>query len=254
MYLRKKIIYIFFLTLIFTLFAIHLSCTKPQKSLIVYCGSGLKVQMEKLKTAFEKKYDIKIKIIDSGIMNLLEVMQETQKGDLFFYPSLFNKQKLSNFEQNRFFIGVDKLIIAIPKENPKKIISYNDLTKDGLKITVGDPAKTITGKLFERIITNTAKKDAINKNIIFKVHAAKEMINLLTSKEADVAILFDSMLKNMRYKDFKYIEFPPEINADLTIYLSELSFSDNKKNARLFSDFVRSEGKQILQKQGVKIK
>ncbi len=238
--------------LMITLLVFFSGCTKNETPLIIYCGSGIKEPVQEIITAFEKKYNIDCKIIDSGSYNLQAVIQETKKGDLFFHPTLFSEPNLTDIEQNILQIGTNKLVMIIPKNNPKNIQSFKDLTKKNIRIAVGDPQKTNSGKIFEKIIIKSKIRDKINKNIFFKTHKGSEMMNLLIANETDVVIILKSILHSTKYQDYKTIDFPPDLDSSFKIYLSELSISKNKKNRRLFSDFVRSNGEPVLQKWGLK--
>ena len=241
----------FFLSLI-AILVFFSDCAEKNKPLIIYCGSGIKEAVQEIKIAFEKKHNIEVKIIDSGIFNFLEIIQETQKGDLFFHPSISSKPILIDLEQNIQQVGTDKLVMIIPKNNPKNIKSLDDLTKNNIRIAIGDPNKTYVGKLFDNIKIEPKIRDKINKNILFKSPKGSEMMNLLIANETDVAILLKSILLSEKYQDYKTIDFTPELDTSFGIYLSELSISKNKKNTRLFSDFVKYDGEEILQKWGFK--
>ena len=182
-------------------------------------------------------------------MNLIEVIKETQKGDLFFYPSIDAKPFLPKVQTNIDLIGHEKIVMVVSKKN-NNIKSFEDISKANVRILVGDFNETITGKVFEKIIDNSDKKNKIVKNVVFKVHASEEMMNLLLLNEADVAIIWKNILNLFKYNDFRAIEFPEKYNVDINVYISELSISKNKKNAQLFVEFTKKDGKDILKKWG----
>jgi len=97
-------------------------------------------------------------------------------------------------------------------------------------------------------LIKTKKKEEIEKNIVFRVHASGEMIKLLIAEETDAVIILKSLLNSDKYRNFKAIEFPNEIKTSFGVYLSELRISKNKKATRLFSNFMINEGKEILHK------
>ena len=242
----------FFFLIMIALLVFFSGCAKNETPLIIYCGSGIKGPMQEIITAFEKKYNIDCKIIDSGSYNLQTVIQETQKGDLFFRFSISSKPTLADLEENILHVGSNKLVMIIQKNNPKNIQSFKDLAKDNIRIAVGDPQKTNAGKIFDKLKIELEIRDKINKNILFKSPKSSEMMNLLIANEADVIILLKSILNSQKYQDYGTIDFPPELDTSFGIYLSELSISKNKKHTHLFSDFVRSDGEAILQKWGIK--
>ncbi|OQY03324.1 MAG: hypothetical protein B6I20_05275 [Bacteroidetes bacterium 4572_117] len=238
-----------FLILISVLLILFSGCTEKEKPfLMVYCGSGLKEQMKIIKLEFEKKHDIQIKVIDSGISNLIEAIYESKKGDLIVYISTSDKPKLPDVEQNTHRIGSRKLVMVTNKKNTKNIRSFNDLYKDSIRIAIGDPTRTIVGKFFKKIVEKSKFENELNNNIAFMTNTAAKMMSLVEKNKADVAIIIEDVIPCDKYKNFVVVKFPEKINVDLGIYISELSISKNKKNARLFSDFVKKEGKKILKK------
>jgi len=247
--LKKSSIYYPVLPILLILFAVSIlinGCEKDEKPLIVYCGGALKGPMEEIKMNFEKKYNIKINAVYGGVLSLINTIKKTQKGDIFFYPSDSSKPKLANLEHNLQCIAVDRLKIIVDKENSKKINSFTDLAKDGVRFAVGDPRKNMAGRVFAKILQKLPPDSNLEKNIALKTPTSSHQLILLARKDIDAAIILGNIVNSLKYKDFESINFPPDIDGAVEINISELTISLNKKAAQLFAAFTALEGKDIF--------
>ena len=224
-------------------------CDKGEKSLIVYSGKGLKNAVEDVKQAFEQKHKIKLYIIYAGSYNLLETIQKTKKGDIYIPGSLAPVKKAGDLVAHSQSIAAHVLAFAVRMDNPKNIQSYNDLSRAGINIAVGNKDMCAAGKVAEKIMKGS-KDIEFKKNITITGSTVNELLDLVVQKEVDASLVWIDMLIWPEAGVLKLVELPPAINKIQTIPVAVLTTTTDRKSADLFADFMATEGKLIFTKHG----
>ena len=221
------------------------NCSKEKKSLLLYVGKSLKGNMSGIKSTFEKKYNIDLKILYGCSHYLLDVIKETGEGDILIpgtcRPIIKNSELVYSYQ-----IFASRIpIIAVNKNNPV-IESFKDLGKPGIKLSINNKKLCPFGEVCEKIILKSGFKNQIEKNIVIKVPTIIESFNLLINKEIDATFIWKDMLLWSKAKSLKGIEIPANINEAQEIPIILLNTSKNKKKSQLFIDFISKHGSTIF--------
>ena len=225
-------------------------CAKKEQKLFVYSGKALKKPMEEIKVAFEQKHHIKTEIIFAGSITCLNTIKRTEKGDVFIPGSIHVIKKEGALVDNQQYVALHMPIIAVHKDNPKNIRSFDDLAKPGVRLAIGNRKMCSIGKVADSIIEKSSLKDQLTQNLVIMTATGVEIADLLVQKEIDGAILWQDLLSEPEYQDLRCIEIPSDLNAIQEIHIAALTISQDKEAAQLFADFAASEGKAIFKKHG----
>jgi len=220
------------------------------KTLIVYAGKGLQKAMEEIKAVFEEKHDIKLDIFYAGSVTCLRTIKETGRGDIFVPGSIHVLENYADLVDNHQYVALHVPMVCIHKDNPKEIRSFDDLAKPGVRLSVGNTKMCSMGEVANKIISRSALKEGLAKNIVIRSPTVVELLSLVIKKEVDAAIIWKDAMHWPEFRDLKGIEIPPDINEPNEIHVAVLTTSEHKKRAQLFADFVASEGKTIFVKHG----
>ncbi len=245
-----------------------ISCGKPaekegvseQKTIILYCGAGIRPATEKLIKAFHKQNpDVKVSATYAGSGRLLGQLTASRRGDLFmpgtsFYVDKAIESKLADAESKRdvaCFIPV----LFVQKGNPKGIHSLNDLVKRGVRIGLGDKRAVAVGKksvqLFKK---NGISEEKIKENLVYSSGTVNELAMAIELKNIDATIVWDANARQYEHIG-DMIEIPPQNNLPVTIPIVKLQFSQYPEAAVAFIDFVTSEeGIKILKAEKYTVK
>lgn len=221
--------------------------------LLVYAGAGLKKAMEAIKPAFEEKENVKIEYVYAGSGQLLAQIETSGKGDVLIVGS----EDTYNIAKDKGQANESKLVahhtpaLAVEKGNPKGIKSLKDLTEDGIKVVLGDAKANAVGMTAAKIIEKN-RLEAINENVIATTATVNELIVIISTGEADVAIVTEDSIRLS--EDVEMVEIPEEENIDQLIPVGSLTSSNNPELAQKLVDFIASEeGKAIFEKTGYRI-
>ncbi|MCF8010331.1 MAG: molybdate ABC transporter substrate-binding protein [Clostridiales bacterium] len=223
------------------------------KSLHVFSGAGLRKPMDDIGALFEEKYGVKIEFSYAGSAQCLNQLKLSSKGDVYvpgakYYFEKAKEDGLVDYEKN---VAYHIPVIGVPEGNPAGIQSLEDLTKDGVKVVLGDESACAIGRLAQKILKDNNIQEDVAKNVVAKAATVNELVVYLTMKQGEASLVWEDNIANV--EDVEIVEIAEEKNKIKTIPACAAVKSDNKEMARKFVDFVASkEGKQIYEKHGFK--
>mgnify|MGYP001135619527 CR=1 FL=1 len=244
------------ITLVLTLFITgmltypRVGCTKD--ILLVYSGAGMRKPMDKIGAAFEKKYGVAVNYNYAGSNTLLSQIELTKKGDVYMPGATMyiDKAKEKGFVDYERPVAYHIPVIAVPEGNPAEITSLKDLTKPGVRVILGDPKAAACGKIAKKILEKNKIYGEVQKNVIAHTATVNELVVYLCIKQTAASIIWKASLLETKDKT-DVVEIPTKQNCIKVIPVGKLTFSENKKMAKKFVDFVASpEGKAIFEKCG----
>ncbi len=225
--------------------------TEETKSLLVYCGAGMRKPMDEIGSLFFEEYGISVNYNYAGSNTLLAQMELVWKGDVYmpgatYYFDIAKEKGITDYEQR---IAYHVPVIAVPKGNPAGITSLEDLTKPGVTVILGDSKAAAIGKLGDKILEENGIADAVANNTIARGATVNELVVYTSMKQADASIIWEDLIVNSAKMEI--VEIPHEQNIIKIIPIGTLTFSEQGDTARKFVDFVASpEGKAIFEKHG----
>lgn len=226
---------------------------KKAESLLVYSGAGLNKPMDEIGQKFKEKYGVEIQYTYAGSDQLLSQIELSGKGDAFIPGSAlyYDNAKKKGLVGEKHDVAYHIPIIAVPKENPKKIQTLEDLAKPEVKVALGDEKACAIGTCAKKILEKNKLYDKVMKNVVTTTATVNELVVHISMKQADASIIWEDNVMNV--PDIKAIQIPKEKNTIKTIPIAVVEKSQNKEMAEKFVEYVSSdEGKLIFQKHGFK--
>lgn len=219
-----------------------------EKSLIVFCGAGLREPMEEIAKIYEEKEGVVIKYTFGGSAQLLSQMELLGSGDVYMpgARAYIDSAAKKGFIEESKDVVYHVLLIATQKGNPKNIQSIDDLTKDGIKVGIGEPEGNAVGQASKSVLTKNNLWEDIQDNIVVKSGTVNELLVYLKMEQVD-AVLIWSELPSPEL--FDIVNIPLEEGFVKVVPVGKLTFSEKPGEAQKFVDFVSSdEGKEIFLK------
>lgn len=222
------------------------------KSLIVYCGAGLREPMEEIAKIYEEKEGVVIKYTFGGSAQLLSQMELLGSGDVYmpgaraYIDSAAKKGFIENSVGDSNDVVYHILLIATQKGNPKNIHSLKDLTKEGVNVGIGEPEGNAVGQASKSVLTKNNLWEDMQDNIVVKSGTVNELLVYLKMEQVD-AVLIWSELPSPEL--FDIVNIPLEEGFVKVVPIGKLTFSEKPDEAQKFVDYVSSdEGKEIFLK------
>ena len=225
--------------------------------LLFYCGITMVKPMYKIAQIIEKKYNVKIKIIQGGSGDLYDSLSMSKKGDLYLpgSDSYIKKHLKDGFFGYRKYVGYNQIAIFVKKGNPKNIKTLQDFLRTDINLSLGNPETCSMGRASIKVLKNYGGKKFLNKvndNVLVFAADSRDFNNLLKSGEIDTGLNWKAtaFFPKNRSK-IAVIEIPEKYSPKKRLVLTLLTFSKHKKIAKAFIDFaVSKEGKQIMKEYG----
>ena len=221
-----------------------------EKSLIVYCGAGLRNPMDEIAQVYQEKTGTEIKYTYSGSAQLLSQMELLHKGDCYMpgakaYIESAAKKGFINSSENVIY---HVLAIAVKPGNPKNITTLKDLTEDGVTVAIGEPTGNAVGIATQKVYEMAGLWEELQDNIVVRSGTVNELLVYMNMNQADAAIIWEDLLGK---SNVEQVDIPQNEGFIKVIPVGTLSFSDKPAEAQAFADFVASdEGKAIFLKHG----
>ncbi|MCK9323683.1 molybdate ABC transporter substrate-binding protein [Methanocorpusculum parvum] len=250
----KKIIGIFCLVLLLAGVILTAGCTSTDsaenKTLLVYCGAGMKEPMEEIAELFKEREGITIEYTYGGSAQMLSQIELYQTGDAYmpgalaYIQSAMDKGFIDKSEKVIYHV----ITIIVPKGNPANITSLEDLAKPGVRVAIGEPTGPAIGQGTKKMLEKDGLWEAVSANVVVKSATVNELLVYVAMKQADAALVYED-LYNPEAMD--KIDIPKEQGKVDIVPIGTLKFSTNKEDAEKFLNFVASaEGKAIFVKHG----
>jgi len=243
--------------LLLLLFIMFNSVLFAKEEFIFYCGITMVRPMLKISKIIEKKYDIKIKIIQGGSGDLYDSLSISKKGDLYLpgSDSYLKKHEKEGFFGYRKYVGYNQIAIFVRKGNPKNIKTLKDFLRKDVRVVLGNPESGSIGKAGEKVLKKFGGDkfaDKIEDLVVMYATDSRDLNNLLKKGEVDAGLSWKATSFFPENKEFiSVIEIPEKYSPKKKLILTQLKFSKYPDIARAFIDYASSEkGKKIMKEYG----
>ncbi len=222
------------------------------KELLVYSGAGLKNPMEKIKAEFEKEKGISINLIYAGSGQLLAQLEQSGKGDVFIVGSkpTYDAAVEKNLANDGVPVAHHTPVIVTAKGNPLGITGLNDLTKEGLRLALGEAESNAIGKTSVKMFEK-AGIDDYKKNVVVETATVNELYQAMKSGNADAAIVTNDSAFGK--EDLEIVKISDDQIIDQIITAGTLKTSEQNDASEEFIKFLTSDfGRNAFEETGFK--
>jgi molybdate transport system substrate-binding protein len=223
------------------------------QTLNVFAASSLTESFQALGKKFTAAHKgVTVNFNFGGSSSLVQqIDQGGAPADVFASANQKNMDKLvqagNNAGDPRFFAS-NTLEIAVPAGNPKKIKSFADLARDGVKVVVCAP-QVPCGSATEKV----EKAAGIMLKPRSKETNVKEVLTKIQANEADAGLVYVTDVNSAGDK-VAGITFPEASKAINNYPIVAVKGSKHAELAREFIEFVRgAQGRAELEKVGFQV-
>lgn len=211
------------------------------KSLMIYCGAGMKEPFQKIANAFQEETGCEMKVTFANAAQIQTQINTSNEGDMFIAGSAEEVKPVEELVTTQTDLVKHIPVVAVQSGNPKGIKALEDLAKDGVSVLIGDPEATPIGKIANKIFMDTGIKDSVT--LAAATTTAPQMTTALAAGEADAAIVWKENVKgdgveivNMKEME-KYIK---------TIPAASLSTAKDAEALKAFEEYLNSKAAQKI--------
>ena len=228
-------------------------------TLTVYAAASLTNAFTEIGTAFEASHSgVTIVFNFGGSQNLRTQIEQGALADVFAAAN--TKEMDTLISQNIVEAGAPKifltnqLVVILPKANPARLASLEDLSKPGLKLVLA--AEEVPAGRYARQILNNLNtlfggdyKDKVLANVVSNEDNIRQAVTKVQLGEADASIVYVS--DAIAVPELQKIEIPADMNVIADYPIAPLAGSANSDLANEFIDYILSpDGQATLKKWG----
>lgn len=223
---------------------------EQEKRLTVYAGKGVKAAIEEIVHSFEQKHNVNVNVVYGGSQTLLSVIQTTKKGDIFIPGGRQYIEKAGDLVAYSKIIAEHRPAVMVRADNTKGIVSFQDLTRPGIRLAIGNPKICALGQVTHKLLERTGNQSDFLKNVVVQGSTATELLGLVALGEVDATITHAHLLKLPTAKGLRKIDIPASLIESLKIPVGVLRVSENREIADQFYLFIETEGRDFFKRHG----
>jgi len=247
-----KKIFLFILFLFMSLF--FTTSNASSEPLFIFCGAAFKHPMKDVISLYKQKKK-EVDIHYASVTTLLSQALLTKQGDVFIVPSPDIMEKAIKkgvvIPESVKNFGFVVPAINVQKGNPKNIHGLKDLARPGIRVGLANPEIVYVGAIATEIIENALtpqEKKAIQENIVTYAEDFNKLSTLLILNHVDAIIGFH-FLERWYPDKVSTVKFKAnEIARIGSIQVGIIAYTNKRKEAENFIDFLLMDGKEIFKK------
>ncbi len=219
------------------------------KSLLIYCGAGMKNPFQKIADAFQKKTGCEVNVTYANAAQIQTQISQSREGDFFIAGSADEVKPVQKYVKSSVDLVKHIPVLAVAKGDPKGITGIADLAKKGIVTVIGDPKSTPIGKIAQKAFAQFGVSKSVH--LAATTTTAPQLATVISMGQADAAIIWKENCGGAGVEICKTTDLDPYVK---TVPAARLTFSSDSGAADAFSAFLASDAaKQIWTSFGYKI-
>lgn len=255
--MMRRIACAFVMLLAVTLSPVH---AQEQSELIIFAASSLTDVFEELGQQFEAEYPQVDVIFNFGASSTLAAqLAEGAPGDVFASANTAQMEVVCESgrisEQPRIFAH-NRLVVAIPVDNPADIQSLDDLASPGVKLVLaaeGVPIRDYTERMLSLMAADPAYGEAyraaVLANLVSEEDNVRQAVTKVALGEADASIVYHSDITAALGESVLALDVSDAFNTLADYPVAVIADSPNPELAQAFVDLLLSpQGQAIIER------
>jgi molybdate transport system substrate-binding protein len=252
----------FLLTSVVLLLSFRMVSAQDGKTLTVFAAASLTDAFSEIETAFEAANVGKDVIFNFGSSSTLATqLAEGAPADVF---ASANSQQMGVAQaagriagQPHTFVK-NRLVLAVPVDNPANIQTLRDLATPGIKLVVAAPdvpVRDYTNRMLDRLAADPAYGEDYRNAVIANIVSEEDNVRQVSAKvalgEADAGIVYLSDITPDIADEVLALPISDTLNTIAIYPIAVTNDSANPELAQAFIDYVLSDaGQDTLVKWG----
>lgn len=234
----------------------------PPKDVTVFAAASLTDAFKEIGTAFEQETPGAKVVFNFGATNQLRTqLEQGARADVF---ASANQAEMTRAVESKVVVGQpqvfakNRLVAIVPKDNPGKVMTLNDLGRKGLKVVTTDKAVPIgqyTLDMLDKMAKDTAYgeayKTAVLANVVSYENNVRQVVAKVRLGEADAGVVYATDVTPDVAAAITTIAVPDSFNTLATYPLATVANAPQAELGGKFVAFVTGvSGQAILKKYG----
>lgn len=218
----------------------------------VFAGAASQPATTEAAKLFAEETGIRVECTFGGSGTVLNQIRMEHFGDLYLpgsddYMDKAEKEGIVDPASRRIVCWLTP-VICVPKGNPRQIRTLTDLTRPGLRLTLGDPKSVCLGSIAKAACEKAGIYAEVQKRIVTYASDCQQIASLIRMDEVDAAIGYDVF---QRQSPGLMDAIPFEGAGTVNIPVAVVTFSKQKEAAQRFADWLAGpKGREVFSRHG----
>ena len=162
-----------------------------------FCGSVNRRAIEDVLKEFQEREGVTINTVYNGcgiLTGQMRTINQEEGGagfpDVYMACDRYYLENVRDWFQEDVDISDADMVIVVQKGNPKNIQGIDDLTKEGMKISVGQPEQCTIGALTKIMFENMGVYDQVMENVVTQTASSSMLVPTVTTNSVDATIAY----------------------------------------------------------------
>lgn len=168
-----------------------------EPELTFFCGSVNRRAVEPIIKEFEQREGARVNCVYNGCGILTAQMQAIVDGqqsggfpDTYMACDVYYLKSVEEMFQDAVNVSDTEVVIAVPKGNPKNVQSLEDLTKPGIKVSLGQPDQCTIGVLTRQLLESENVYEGVMANVVTQTPSSAMLVPTIVTGSVDATLAF----------------------------------------------------------------
>lgn len=170
---------------------------KETPEITFFCGSVNRRAVERVIQEFGQREGVTVNTVYNGC-GILTAQMKTIRGqdqlagfpDTYMACDRYYLDNVKDWFQDDIDISDTEVVIAVPKGNPAGIENLQDLTKEGVRVSVGQPDQCTIGVLTRQVLESENVYDQVMKNVVAQTATSAMLVPTVTTGSVDATLAY----------------------------------------------------------------
>jgi molybdenum ABC transporter molybdate-binding protein len=165
--------------------------------LTFFCGSVNRRAVEEVIRQFERREGVVVNTVYNGcgiltaqMRTITDQQQDYGFPDTYMACDRYYLDTVQDWFQDDVDVSDTDVVVAVPKGNPAGIKSLADLTKPGVRVSVGQPDQCTIGVLTRQVLEAEGVYDDVMANVVTQTASSAMLIPTVTTGSVDATLAY----------------------------------------------------------------
>ncbi len=206
------------------------------KSLLVYCGAGMKAPFQAIADKFTELSGCEMNVTFANAAQIQTQISTALDGDFFIAGAQGEAKPVEDYVLSSSKLVKHIPVLAVKAGNPKGITGIADLAREDVSTVIGDAESTPIGKIAMQAFSDFGITDSVN--LVATTTTAPQLATVIAMDEADAAIVWK---ENCNTDGIEVCDTPDMSPYVKVIPAARLSFSEGNEAADAFAAFLATQ-------------
>ncbi len=160
--------------------------------LVFFSGGVNRLAIQETVQEFEQREGIKVNTSFNGCGILVGQMKAGEVPDAYFACDVSFVTQVEKLFDPRYDLATTDIVILTAKDNPKQLLTLQDLTREGLRLGIPNAQQSALGRLSLNVLDAMGLTESVMKNVKSQTPTADLLVNQMLTGSLDAVLVYQA--------------------------------------------------------------